>query len=144
MVTSLDFKSNSYFGSFWNLGKKCTNEYNFCYPLLNCWKQATFFLVSNYEMAQSSVQVPGPEPSFPALHPDTGAPTEGWASPSVYSVTCLETALCCSGHWQQSARVMYYDFLSASHGFILLPMPWCMCNFYCGLVDCLEIVFHLM
>lgn len=85
------------------------------------------------------------EPFFITLYPWTHVfLIEDWVSKSVYTVICLQTALCHSGHQPISQGYTQTDSLLASHTFISLPMLWCMCNFYHGLVDCLEIIFHLM
>ena len=85
------------------------------------------------------------EPFFITLYPWTHVfLIEDWVSKSVYTFICRQTALCHSGHQPISQGYTQTDSLLASHTFTSIPMLWCMCNFYHDLVDCLEIIFHLM
>lgn len=101
--------------------------------------------VTSQHRAQTGDLSQESEPFLITLYPWTHVfPIEDWVSKSVYTVICLQTALCHSGHEPISQGYTQTDSLLASHTFISLPMLWCVCNFYRGLVDCLEIIFHLM
>lgn len=55
------------------------------------------------------------------------------------------TVLCHRGNlFWPALSVWGLHFFLRIVSFLCLPKLWCMHNFYCCLVDCLEIVFHLM